>query len=119
MLTLIANLFLSGLTLVVTAWLVPGFEIRSFIDALLAVLILGLMNFLIRPILVMLTLPLNLLTIGLFSFVINALLLNVAAGLIDGFSITSWYAAIAGAVVLAIVQMVINLLTPGKRKIFG
>lgn len=119
MLSLILNLFISGLVLMITAYLVPGFEISSFFDALLAVLILGFMNFLIRPIIVMLTLPLNILTIGLFSFVINALLLNVAAGLIDGFDIRSWYAAIVGAVVLSIVQMMVNVLTPGKRKIFG
>lgn len=119
MFSLLLNIALSTIVLLITARIVPGFEIANLGAALFSCLLVGFMNFLIRPILMLLTLPLNIVTLGLFSFVINALILNVAAGLIDGFTIESWTAAILGAIVLAIVQLAVNIVTPGKRKLLG
>lgn len=119
MLQLVFNLILSALVLMLTAQIVPGFDIANIKTAILACLVIGFMNFLIRPILMILALPINILTLGLFSFVINALILNISAGIIDGFHIESWTAAIVGAIVLAMVQLLINILTPGNRKLLG
>lgn len=119
MLQFIINLFLSTIILLITAVIVPGFDILSWGAALLACLFIGLLNFIVRPILLLLTLPVNILTLGLFSFVINGLLLYAASELIDGFTISGWGSAIMGAVVLAIVQLVVNIITPGHRKLIG
>ncbi len=93
-----------SLALLLTSKIVPRFEVVSFTSALVAVAVIGLFNALIRPILWLLTLPLTILTIGLFTFVLNAIILRLAAGLLKGFNIDGWLPAILGAVVLAIVQ---------------
>lgn len=119
MLQLVINIALSTVVLLITAQIVPGFNIENIGAAVIACLLIGFMNFLIRPMLLILSLPINIITLGLFSFVINALILNLAAGLIDGFDIISWTSAIMGAIVLAFVQLVLNMVTPGKRKLLG
>lgn len=119
MLKLLLNFIFGAITLHFTAQIVSGFEILDFMALFIAVIVISILNALIRPILALLTLPINILTLGLFSFVLNAIILNVTAGLVDGFDIKNWTAAILGAIVLAIVQAFINLLTPGKRKLIG
>lgn len=119
MLQLVMYLIFSTAVLLLTARIVPGFEIENIGAAIFSCILIGFLNFLFRPLLILLTLPINIVTLGLFSFIINALILNVAAGLIDGFSIRNWTSAIIAAIVLAIIQLVINTLTPGKRKLLG
>ncbi len=94
----------SSLCLYVTAALVPGFVIKGFGSAMVAAVFVGLFNAVIRPILLFLTLPINILTLGLFTFVVNAIVLRLAAGLLKGFDINGWIPAIIGAIVLAIIQ---------------
>jgi putative membrane protein len=94
----------SAAALMVTAYVVPGFKIHSFGSAMWASVLVGLLNMLIRPILLFLTLPINLLTLGLFTFVVNAIVLRMAAGLLKGFDIDGWGSAIIGAVVLVLVN---------------
>lgn len=95
---------ISAIVLMITAYIVPGFKIRSFGSALWASVIIGLLNMLIRPILLFLSFPINFLTLGLFTFVVNAIILRIAAGLLKGFDIDGWGSAITGAVVLALVN---------------
>jgi len=95
---------ISAIVLMVTAYLVPGFTIKSFGSAMWASLVVGLLNMLIRPVLMFLSFPINFLTLGLFTFVINAIILRIAAGLLKGFDIDGWFSAIIGAVVLALVN---------------
>ncbi|MCB0412643.1 MAG: phage holin family protein, partial [Bdellovibrionales bacterium] len=90
--------------------IVPKFEVLSFGSALIAVAVIGLFNALIRPILLFLTLPINLLTLGLFTFVVNAIVLRMAAGILKGFNIDGWMPAIFGAVVLALIQALLGYL---------
>lgn len=95
---------ISALALFLTAYLVPGFKVHSFGAALWASLVVGLLNMLIRPLLLFLTLPINFLTLGFFTFVVNAIILRMAAGLLKGFDINGWFSAIIGAIVLALVN---------------
>jgi putative membrane protein len=100
----------SALALMITAYVVPGFKIHSFGSAMWASVIVGLLNMLIRPILLFLTLPINFLTLGLFTFVVNAIVLRMAAGLLKGFDIDGWGSAIVGAVVLVLVNYLFLIL---------
>ena len=95
---------LLSISLYLTAILVPGFRIKSFFSSLWAVVIIGLLNTFILPVLWFFTLPINIITLGLFTFVLNAIILRIAAGLLKGFDIDGWLSAIIGAIVLAFVQ---------------
>ncbi|MBS1985667.1 MAG: phage holin family protein [Bdellovibrionales bacterium] len=106
----IIHLVISALALTCTAYFVPGFKVQSFGYALLAALVIGLVNFLIRPVLILLTLPINILTLGLFTFVINALCLKLAANLIPGFDIDGFGTAFIGAIILSIIGTIFNML---------
>ncbi len=104
MLELIGVWVLCSLAIYLTAAITPGFTINGFGSAMTASVVIGLMNMLLRPILLVLTLPINVLTLGLFTIVVNAIVLRVSAGLLKGFDIDGWLPAILGAIVLAIVQ---------------
>lgn len=91
-----------GLLLYVVAKLVPGMEVDGVGHALLAGLVLGIINALVRPILVILTLPITVLTLGLFLLVINALILKLAGALVPGFTVKNFGAAFLGALLLSI-----------------
>lgn len=92
----------SALALLATAYLVRGFKVSSFVAALWTAAIIGLANMVIWPILFFLTLPLNILTLGLFTFVVNGMVLKICAAVIPGFEIKSWGSAIFGAIVLSL-----------------
>ena len=93
----------SAVALLITSYVVPGFKVKNFKGALVACALIGLANVFIRPLLLFLTLPLNILTLGLFTFVVNAIILRLCAGVLRDFDIKGWFAAIIGAVVLAFV----------------
>lgn len=101
---------LSAVALLATSRLVKGFEIKDFKAALIASVIIGLLNAILRPILIILTLPINILTLGLFTFVVNAIVLKIAAGMMSSFRIDKWSTAVIAAVVLVIVQLLISLI---------
>ncbi len=105
---------LTALALMLTSYLVAGFQITSFGGAMIASVLIGFLNAILRPILLFLTLPINFITLGLFTFVVNAIILRLAAGLMSSFSIDGWISAIIGALVLAVVQMIISVMIPGK-----
>ena len=98
-----------SVALLITAYFVPGFKIKSFRPALVAAVVIGLINVFIRPILVFLTMPLNILTLGLFTFVINAFLLKLSAAIVKDFEIEGWGAAILGAIVLAVINFLLHI----------
>jgi putative membrane protein len=101
MLNLIIFWVLSAFVLFIVANLLPGVAINNFGTALAASFILGLINMLIKPVLVLLTLPVNLLTFGLFSFVINAALFALTAYLIPGFEVSNFGTALLGSLLLS------------------
>ncbi len=98
---------LSAVFLYLTAVIVPGFVIKSFPSALIAAVVVGLFNMLLRPILMFLALPLNIITLGLFTFVVQAVILRLSAGVLSGFAIDGWIPAILGALVLTLIQTVV------------
>ena len=109
MFPLIVAWVLNALALLLVSYLVPGFRVRSFGTALLAALIVGLVNIVLGPILTLLTLPITVLTLGLFLFVINAALLKIAAAIVPDFTIDGWGPALLAAIVLAL----LNVILPG------
>lgn len=110
---LILNWLVNAAALYITARLLPGITIAGTGALLLAALVIGLVNALIRPVLLVLTLPITVLTLGLFYFVLNGLLLYLAAALTPGFALSGLLTAIIGAVVLSLVATLLHLLVPG------
>jgi len=94
--------------LLLVAHLYPGVQVASFTSAMIAALVLGLLNALLRPILVLLTLPVTVLTLGLFLFVINALMFYFAASLLDGFHVAGFVAALVGSLLYSLCGLVID-----------
>jgi putative membrane protein len=105
---LILRWALNTLALLVVVTVVPGFHYRSIVSLAIAALILGLFNAVVRPILVLLTLPLTIVTLGLFLIVLNAVMLELTAWLAPGFRIDDFVAALIGAIVLAIISWITN-----------
>lgn len=105
---LIRWLLLAGALLLV-AHLYPGVVVKSFTSALVAALVLGLLNTLLRPILVLLTLPVTVLTLGLFLFIINAVMFWMAASVLDGLAVTGFAAALIGSLIYSLCGMVIDV----------
>ena len=108
MLRLVARWLLSAAALLLVAYLYAGVEVRSFGAALLAALLIGLLNTVVRPLLVVLTLPATVLTLGLFLFVINALMFWAAASLIEGFQVRGFLAALVGSLIYSLMGVVIE-----------
>lgn len=106
---------LAALSLMITAYFVPGFEVEGLVAAAIAAVILGLVNAIVRPILIFLTLPLTLVTLGLFLFVVNAIAIWVAGSISPGFDVESFGAAFIGSIVLTIVSSVLNWLVKEDR----
>ncbi len=94
----------TALALGVTAWIVPGVHVSSLLVLLIAAIVLGLINAVIRPLLVILTLPVTVLTLGLFYLVVNGVSFALAAALVPGFSVSSLLAAVVAALVMSLVS---------------
>lgn len=105
----LANWLISALSIFLLSQYLPGFKVDSFTTSLIVALVLGVINAFIKPIIVLLTLPINIVTLGLFTFVINAGLLLLTDWLIAGFAIQDFTAAIIAAVALWLINLVINL----------
>ncbi|MDH5340984.1 MAG: phage holin family protein [Rubrivivax sp.] len=105
---LIARWLLLATALLLIAQLLPGVQVAGFGAALAATLVLGLLNTLVRPVLVLLTLPVTLLTLGLFLFVVNATMFWAAASLLDGLRVQGFGSALLGSIVYGLCGMVID-----------
>ena len=108
MLEFLIQWVLFALGLLFVAWVVPGISVSSFVVALWASIVIGLINIFIKPILIILTFPINLLTLGLFTFVINGLLFWLASKLVGGFYVSGFWAAFFGAMLLSIIGLLIH-----------
>lgn len=105
---LIIRWILFALALLFIAWLIPGIHVGSFQAALLAAFVIGLVNIFIRPLFVLLTIPITILTLGLFIFIINALLFLLVAHVVPGFQVDSFLSALLGSILLSIISIFIN-----------
>lgn len=107
---MILKLLVNALALIGTAWIVPGISIDSVWTAIIAAIVLAIINIIIRPIMLFITIPINILTLGLFTFVINALMLWLASLLVSGFTVSGFVPAILGAIILAIISTLLHTL---------
>lgn len=99
-LELLAHWVVSGAALGITAFLVPGFRIKGLTTMLMATLFIGAANIVIKPFLLFLSLPITLLTLGFFIFVVDAAILRLCAAFMKNFDITNWFSAVVGAIIL-------------------
>ncbi len=109
MLKIIVRWLLLAAALLLVAHLYPGVVVKSFGAAMIAAFVLGLLNTLLRPLLVLLTLPVTLITLGLFLFVINALMFYFAAQMLDGLQVAGFTAALIGSLIYSLCGMVIDV----------
>ena len=116
MMNLIARWIINAAALLLVAYLYPGVTVESFFAAMIAALVLGLVNAFIRPLLVLLTLPVTLVTLGLFLFVINAFLFWFVAEIVQGFKVTGFVAALVGSVLYSLITLVTSWLLFPKNK---
>ena len=108
---------INALALLALPYLVPSVQVESFYTALIAALLLGFVNTLIRPLLVLLTLPVTVVTLGLFIFVINGLLFWFVASFVKGFNVAGFWSAVLGAIVYALISWAASSLVFGDRRI--
>ena len=112
---LLLRWFLSALAVFAAAWVVPGVRVANTWSALIAALMIGLLNALIRPIFIFLTLPINILTLGLFTLVINGAMFYLASSIVKGFDVMNFTSAILGAIVYWLVMWVTSGVFDVKR----
>jgi putative membrane protein len=108
---LLLHWLLSAIALIVVAHVVPGFHVSGFVPALVAALVIGLLNATLGLFLKIITFPISILTLGLFLLVINGFMILLASAIVRGFHVTGWLPAIIGAVVLALLGMLIRAVT--------
>ncbi len=113
--TLIRWLILTA-AIMFTSYILDGIQVSGFFSALLAAAILSVLNVFLRPVLILLTLPFNILTLGLFTFVINAILLMMVSGVISGFTVRDFSSALFGSLLISIVNAVLGLFVADDRK---
>ncbi len=101
--------------IILTSYVLPGVMLEGFWSAVIVALVLGIINAVIKPILVILTLPINILTLGLFTLVINALLIMLASSIVAGFSVDGFVTALLFSIILSLVSYFLNKLSPDKE----
>lgn len=98
-----------AISLGTATYLIKGIHIENFRALIIAALVIGLLNAILRPVFIFLTLPLNILTLGLFTFVINAIMVIFASELVSGFQVTNFWAALLAAIIMSIISLILNI----------
>lgn len=106
----IFNLLIGSLAVLISAYIVPGIKVADFFTALVVVVVLGLLNIFIKPLLIIFTLPINILTLGLFTLVINTLIIILAGKIVAGFSVDSFWSALLFSLILSLVNYFLHSL---------
>ena len=114
---LILRWLISTASIMLASYLVNGIRVSGFFSALLAAVALGILNAVLRPILIILTLPLTILTMGFFIFIINALMLVMASGIIPGFVVQGFWPAMFGSLIISIINWVLSMFINEQGKI--
>lgn len=112
MVTILINLILSAIVILSASYLLPGVHVANFTVAIVTALVLGVVNAILKPILLVLALPINILTLGLFTFVINAFLILLASRVVPGFRVDGFLAALIMALFLAVVNFFLHTMLP-------
>ncbi len=100
----------AAFAVLVTCKIMPGWKVRGFASAIITAVVIGIANAVIWPILIMLTLPINVLTFGLFTFVVNGAVIKICSGLLDDFEVDGWGSAIIGSLVLSLISTLFHYL---------
>jgi len=116
MLYLLLRWVLNTLVLIIVSYLTPGVNFASFWSALITAVVFGLINAIIRPIVLILTLPINILTLGLLTFIINALMFWLASAIVPGFYVADFASAFWGALIYTIIVCIINYIDSPRVK---
>jgi putative membrane protein len=112
----IAKLLANAIAVLLTAYLLPGVDIKDFLTAIVVAAVLALLNNFLKPILVILTIPVTIITLGLFLLVINAVIILLADDLIGGFTVDSFWWALLFSIILSIINSLFNRLEKGSEK---
>lgn len=112
---LIINWLLYSLAIIFIAWLLPGIEVNNFLSASFVVVVLALINIIIKPLILLITLPINIITLGLFSLIINAFLLWLAGTIAPGFEVEGFWSALLGGLILSVLSNIIEARTKNKN----
>lgn len=112
----ILRILLTALAVVILSYVLPGVAVDSFLKAIIVALVLSLLNFLVKPILIILTLPITIVTLGLFLLVINAIIILLAANFIDGFQVSNIWWAILFSLLLSLLQSILYSLLKEDKK---
>ncbi len=108
---MLINLLLSTVAVLISAYVLPGVKVQSFFTALVVAVVLGIINAVLKPILILFTLPINILTLGLFTFIINGALVLLASAIVPGFKVNGLGWAILFSIVLSLVSWIIASIT--------
>lgn len=111
---ILINLLLSGIAVLISAYVIPGVQVDGFFAAVVVAIILALVNAFVRPVVGLLTLPINVVTLGLFSFIITALMVMLTAMIVPGFEVSGFLAALLFGVVLSLVNGLLFAVMPGE-----
>lgn len=114
---LVVKWLLLTAAIMLASYLIDGIQVSGFFSAFFTAAILGILNVFFRPILLILTLPINILTLGLFTFVINALMLMMASGVIAGFEVNGFWPAVLGSLVISAVNWILTSLITEKGRV--
>lgn len=107
----ILTLLVSGISVLIAAYVVPGIKVNNFWVAIVVAIVLALLNTFLRPIFIFLTLPINILTLGLFTLVINAVIILIAGNIVPGFSVSSFWSALFFGLILSLVNWLLEALS--------
>ncbi len=110
---LLLKWLIMAISILASAYLIPGVTVSGFFAALWVALFLGIVNVLVKPVLILITLPINIVTLGLFTFVINALLILLASSAIKGFQVTGFWVAMLFSIVLSAINYLLGFLLRG------
>jgi putative membrane protein len=115
--TLLLTWLINALALLIITYLVPSIHIRGFGTALIVAVVLGLINAIVRPVLIIFTLPVTIVTLGLFIFVVNALCFWLCSSLLKGFEVSGFWSAFFGSILYSIVSWLLSALVFGQRNL--
>ena len=111
------RLFLNALALLIVSTIIPGIEVRGVLSALSAAFFLGVINAVVRPVIMILTLPLTIMTLGLFIPLLNAALLKLVSLMIQGFEVHGFWSAVFGAILLSVISGLLNLFINDRGRV--
>lgn len=100
----LVNILVSGLAVFISAYIIPGVQVSGFFTSIVVAVVLAIVNALIEPVVLLLTLPINILTLGLFTFIVEAMMVFLVSAIVPGFKVNGWLSAILFAIVLSLVN---------------